>query len=363
MSDFRQRKAQERLHEGQAALAREDFCAAEEALDHALAAGDEDVAANLVAQHRHDLYNHEQFARLTRWLRLLPIAVKEHNPELLLAEARVATMNWRFTEAAVFMDHAERALARMPADDDRVLVAIGELATLRAILDLWVGNPERMLASLRHALTLLPLDADHLRTLFTSYSMGNYHPLTLLSFAIDYRLSALDTGAYHLTSVLIHLANTLLVFVLAGLLLGNGAAALLVMSEARAQALGLDPLAWVGETCEAGVPPEVMGLGPVPAVRALESRNGLSVSDYDLIELNEAFAAQVLACARDLELPLERVNVNGGAIALGHPIGASGTRILVTLLHEMKRRDAKRGLATLCIGGGQGIAMVVEGAS
>jgi acetyl-CoA C-acetyltransferase len=140
----------------------------------------------------------------------------------------------------------------------------------------------------------------------------------------------------------------------------DGAAALLVMSQARAEALGLEPLAWVGETAEAGVPPEVMGLGPVPAVRALERRNGLALSDYDLIELNEAFAAQVLACARDLELPLERVNVNGGAIALGHPIGATGARIAVTLLHELARRKARRGLATLCISGGLGLAAAFE---
>jgi acetyl-CoA C-acetyltransferase len=140
----------------------------------------------------------------------------------------------------------------------------------------------------------------------------------------------------------------------------DGAAALLVMSQARAEALGLEPLAWVGETAEAGVPPEVMGLGPVPAVRALERRNGVALSDYDLIELNEAFAAQVLACARDLELPLERVNVNGGAIALGHPIGATGARIAVTLLHELARRKARRGLATLCISGGLGLAAAFE---
>jgi acetyl-CoA acetyltransferase len=132
------------------------------------------------------------------------------------------------------------------------------------------------------------------------------------------------------------------------------------MTEARAEALGLEPLAWVGETSEAGVAPEVMGLGPVPAVRALERRNGLAVGDYDLIELNEAFAAQVLACARDLELPLARVNVNGGAIALGHPIGATGARIVVTLLHELARRKARRGLATLCISGGLGLATAFE---
>lgn len=140
----------------------------------------------------------------------------------------------------------------------------------------------------------------------------------------------------------------------------DGAAALLVMSEARAESLGLEPLARVGETAQAGVPPEVMGLGPVPAVRALERRNGLAASDYDLIELNEAFAAQVLACARDLELPMQRINVNGGAIALGHPIGATGARIVVTLLHEMARRGARSGLATLCISGGLGLATAFE---
>jgi LuxR family transcriptional regulator, maltose regulon positive regulatory protein len=137
----------------------------EEALDHALAAGDVAEAANIVVQHRHDLYNHEQFARLTRWLRLLPTAVKEHNPELLLAEARIATMNWRFTEAAVLIDHAEKALADDPPDDGRTAIAFGELAVLRGILDLWSGNAEQLIAGLQHALEVLPLNASHLRGL------------------------------------------------------------------------------------------------------------------------------------------------------------------------------------------------------
>jgi acetyl-CoA C-acetyltransferase len=140
----------------------------------------------------------------------------------------------------------------------------------------------------------------------------------------------------------------------------DGAAALLVMSEERAGELGLEPLAWVGETTEAGVAPDVMGLGPVPAVRALRERNGLAPADYDLVELNEAFAAQVLACQRELDLPAERLNVNGGAIALGHPIGATGARIAVTLLHELARRGARHGLATLCISGGLGLATAFE---
>jgi acetyl-CoA C-acetyltransferase len=140
----------------------------------------------------------------------------------------------------------------------------------------------------------------------------------------------------------------------------DGAAALLVMSESRAKELGLEPLAWVGDTAEAGVPPDVMGLGPVPAVRALRERNGLAPADYDLVELNEAFAAQVLACQRELDLPSERLNVNGGAIALGHPIGATGARIVVTLLHELARRGARHGLATLCISGGLGLATAFE---
>ncbi len=136
----------------------------------------------------------------------------------------------------------------------------------------------------------------------------------------------------------------------------DGAAALLVMSAARAAALGFEPLATVGESVQVGLDPSVMGLGPVPAVQALQARNGLAPADYDLIELNEAFAAQVLACQRKLPLPMERVNVNGGAIALGHPIGATGARIVVTLLHELARRGGKHGLATLCISGGLGFA-------
>jgi acetyl-CoA C-acetyltransferase len=136
----------------------------------------------------------------------------------------------------------------------------------------------------------------------------------------------------------------------------DGAAALLVMSEACARELGYAPLAYVGEATQAGVDPKVMGIGPVPAFRALEQKNGLAAGDYDLVELNEAFAAQVLACQRELEFPSERLNVNGGSIALGHPIGATGARIVVTLLHEMRRRKSANGLATLCISGGQGLA-------
>lgn len=136
----------------------------------------------------------------------------------------------------------------------------------------------------------------------------------------------------------------------------DGAAALLVMSEDAARDLGLAPLAWIGASTQAGVDPSVMGIGPVPALEKLKARTGLSPQDFDLIELNEAFAAQVLACHRRMPLPMDRVNVNGGSIALGHPIGATGARIVATLLHEMKRRKARRGLATLCISGGMGLA-------
>ena len=136
----------------------------------------------------------------------------------------------------------------------------------------------------------------------------------------------------------------------------DGAAALLVMAEDTARELGFEPLAWIGTSTQAGVDPRVMGIGPVPALEALQARTGLRAADYDLIELNEAFAAQVLACHRRWPFPMERLNVNGGAIALGHPIGATGARICVTLLHEMKRRGARHGLATLCISGGMGLA-------
>jgi acetyl-CoA C-acetyltransferase len=136
----------------------------------------------------------------------------------------------------------------------------------------------------------------------------------------------------------------------------DGAAALLVMRADRAAALGLEPLAEVGAAVQVGLDPARMGLGPVPACQALQQKNGLATNEYDLIELNEAFAAQVLACQRKLPLPMERVNVNGGAIALGHPIGATGARIVVTLLHELARRGGQHGLATLCISGGLGFA-------
>jgi acetyl-CoA C-acetyltransferase len=142
--------------------------------------------------------------------------------------------------------------------------------------------------------------------------------------------------------------------------LNDGAAALLITSAARARALGRAPLARIVAHASAGVDPAVMGIGPVPAVRRAVDKAGLGLDQIDLFELNEAFAAQSLAVLRELKLDPAKVNVNGGAIALGHPIGASGARVLVTLLHAMKTRGARRGLAALCIGGGQGVAMVVE---
>ncbi|WP_251977943.1 acetyl-CoA C-acetyltransferase [Salinicola avicenniae] len=142
--------------------------------------------------------------------------------------------------------------------------------------------------------------------------------------------------------------------------INDGAAALLIMSAERARALGLPVLATIRACASAAVDPATMGIGPVPATRRCLARADWSVEQLDLIEANEAFAAQTLAVASELGWSPERVNVNGGAIALGHPIGASGARVLVTLLHEMQRRDAKRGVATLCIGGGQGVATAVE---
>lgn len=142
--------------------------------------------------------------------------------------------------------------------------------------------------------------------------------------------------------------------------LNDGAAALVVMSKTKADALGIVPLAVITANANAGVDPAVMGIGPVQAVSNVLKRANLKLEDIDLIEANEAFAAQSLAVDRELKFEADKLNVNGGAIALGHPIGASGARILVTLLHEMQRRDAKRGLATLCVGGGQGVAAIVE---
>ena len=142
--------------------------------------------------------------------------------------------------------------------------------------------------------------------------------------------------------------------------INDGAAALLVVEEGRARELGLEPMARVVATAVAGVDPHRMGLGPIPATRKALARAGWSADDLDLVELNEAFAAQALPCMDELGLDPARTNVNGGAIALGHPVGCSGARILTTLLHEMVRRDAKRGLATMCIGVGQGIATLVE---
>lgn len=142
--------------------------------------------------------------------------------------------------------------------------------------------------------------------------------------------------------------------------INDGAAALILMSREKAEALGLEVLASIKSYASAGVDPSIMGTGPIPATRIALEKAGLTIDDIDLVEANEAFAAQALCVLKDLEIDMEKVNVNGGAIALGHPIGASGARIFVTLLHEMKKRDVKRGLATLCIGGGQGISVVVE---
>ena len=142
--------------------------------------------------------------------------------------------------------------------------------------------------------------------------------------------------------------------------INDGAAAIVVMSEEKAKELGVTPMATWVDGALAGVEPEIMGIGPVAATRKVMERTGLTVDDMDLIEANEAFAAQSVAVAKDLNFDMSKVNVNGGAIALGHPVGASGCRILVTLLHEMQKRDAKKGLATLCIGGGMGCATIVE---
>jgi acetyl-CoA C-acetyltransferase len=142
--------------------------------------------------------------------------------------------------------------------------------------------------------------------------------------------------------------------------INDGSAALVVMSAEKAVELGLKPLARIRGYASSALEPSLMGLGPIGAARLLFKKTGVSLDDIDLFEMNEAFAAQSLAVGRDLGIPSEKLNVNGGALALGHPIGASGARILVTLLHELDKRDGKLGLAALCIGGGQGVAMLVE---
>ena len=142
--------------------------------------------------------------------------------------------------------------------------------------------------------------------------------------------------------------------------INDGAAALVVMSEKKAQEMGITPLATIISGALAGVDPKIMGTGPIPSSKKELAKAGLTINDIDLVEANEAFAAQSLAVVRDLGLDLAKTNVNGGAIALGHPVGASGARILTTLLYAMKHRGAHKGLATLCIGGGMGCATIVE---
>jgi acetyl-CoA C-acetyltransferase len=142
--------------------------------------------------------------------------------------------------------------------------------------------------------------------------------------------------------------------------INDGAAAVIVTSAGKAEALGLKPLARIKAFASAGVDPAIMGTGPIPATRKCLEKAGWAVEDLDLVEANEAFAAQAMSVNHDLGWDPAKINVNGGAIAIGHPIGASGARVLVSLLHEMARRDAKKGLATLCIGGGQGVALAVE---
>lgn len=141
--------------------------------------------------------------------------------------------------------------------------------------------------------------------------------------------------------------------------INDGAAAIIVMSEEKAKELGITPMGtWIGGEL-AGVEPRIMGVGPVASTRKVMKKTGYQISDFDLIEANEAFAAQSVAVGHDLGFDMDKLNVNGGAIALGHPVGASGCRILVTLLHEMAKRDAKKGLATLCVGGGMGCSAIV----
>jgi acetyl-CoA C-acetyltransferase len=140
----------------------------------------------------------------------------------------------------------------------------------------------------------------------------------------------------------------------------DGAAAIVLASGDYARARGFKPIAKIAGWASAGVDPRIMGIGPVPAIARLKQRTGLGIEDFDLVEINEAFAAQVLAVLKDVPIPAEKLNVNGGAIALGHPIGCTGARIVVTLLHELQRRGNKRGLATLCVSGGMGMAMAVE---
>ncbi|NOZ43008.1 MAG: acetyl-CoA C-acetyltransferase [Alphaproteobacteria bacterium] len=142
--------------------------------------------------------------------------------------------------------------------------------------------------------------------------------------------------------------------------INDGAAAVLLMTRAEADKRGLNPLAIIKSWATAGVDPAIMGIGPAPASRKALKKAGWTIDDVDLVEANEAFAAQACAVGQELAIPADKLNVNGGAIAIGHPLGASGARILTTLLHEMKRRDARKGLATLCIGGGMGVAMCVE---
>jgi acetyl-CoA acetyltransferase family protein len=140
----------------------------------------------------------------------------------------------------------------------------------------------------------------------------------------------------------------------------DGASALVLVSESEGRARGLRPLGRIVDYAEAGVDPKIMGIGPVPAIQKLLSKTGMKLDDFGLIELNEAFAAQVIACTRELPMNPEALNVNGGAIALGHPIGCTGARIVTTLVHEMQKRKTQYGLATLCISGGMGIALAVE---
>jgi len=142
--------------------------------------------------------------------------------------------------------------------------------------------------------------------------------------------------------------------------INDSAAATVVMSAEKAKELGLKPMAVIKSFATAGVEPAFMGTGPIPASKKAMAKAGLTVADFDVIEANEAFASQALTCIRGLELPMDKVNLNGGAIAIGHPIGASGTRIMTTLLYELKRQNGRYGLATMCIGGGQGVAMIVE---
>jgi len=280
------------------------------------------------------------------------VMAKPGTPWARPGEVSDTSLGWRFTNPK-FTEHDRAVPAGAGPEVRKVTLSMGETAEEVARLDGITREESDQFALRSHQRAVAAADAGHFRREIVPVPVGD-------------ELVEADEGPRRSTS-LEKLAKLKPVFRKDGIVtagssspLSDGAAALLLAGERAIQRHGLTPRARVVAGASAGVAPHVMGLGPVPATEKLLDRTGLTVDDIDAVELNEAFAAQSLAVIRRLKLDPEKVNADGGAIALGHPLGCSGARLVVTLLGRLEREDARRGLATLCVGVGQGVSLLVE---